>query len=383
VARSGFLVVDCDAHYLEPIAEMVAYIDEPWRSRLAGSDPAKWIPLGLGDRMMAGRIRRDDLDYGYGYGVQEAGQVRATMAQIGVDASVLVPNRIITMGHVSVRDLVVALNAGFIRYMLDKVCDPAEGVYTMVIACWQDPEASAELIEEVAAHPAVAGVCMLSAGANPPLGDPRYDPIYEAAQRHDLPLVVHGAPGLNLIEGADYAHGFQRLIESHSLGFAISNQIQLTSLILQGVPERFPGLKFVFQENGLFWVPMMQYRLDEYFLKRRSEAPLLQRLPSEYIRDRFYFGTQPIEAPKNQAHLKMVFEAANGTEHFIFCSDYPHFDYDDPTAILRLRFLAPEQKARVLAGNALDVFKLRKDGPQPWENMSSAGSTSSATTAAS
>jgi hypothetical protein len=383
VARNGFLVVDCDAHYLEPIDEVVAYIDEPWHSRLSGADPSKWIPFGLGDRMMAGRIRRDDVDYGYGYGVQKADEIHATMANIDIDAAVLVPNRIVTLGHVSVRDLVVALNAGFIRYMLDKVCDPARGVYTMVLACWQDPEASAELIDEVAAHPAVAGVCMMTAGANPPLGDVRYDPIFDAAQRHDLPLVFHGAPGLNLIEGADYVNGLQRLIESHSLGFAISNQVQLTSLILQGVPERFPKLKFVFQESGLFWVPMMQYRLDEYFLKRRSEAPLLQGLPSEYIRDRFYFGTQPIEAPKEQKHLEMVFDAANGAEQFIFCSDYPHFDYDDPSAILKLRFLDAEQKAAVLAGNALNVFKLRKAGPQPWENMSPPASTTSAKTAAS
>jgi predicted TIM-barrel fold metal-dependent hydrolase len=192
---------------------------------------------------------------------------------------------------------------------------------------------------------------MMTAGANPPLGDPRYDPIFAAAQRHELPMVFHGAPGLNHVEGSDYA-AFQRLIESHSIGFAVSNMIQLTSLILQGVPERFPQLRFVFQESGLFWVPMMQYRLDEYYLKRRSEAPLLRQLPSEYIRERFYFGTQPIEAPKNQAHLEMVFDAANGCEHFVFCSDYPHFDYDDPSAILRLRFLSREQKARVLAGNA-------------------------------
>jgi hypothetical protein len=260
--------------------------------------------------------------------------------------------------------------------MLDRVVNPAQGVYTMVVACWQDPVASAELIEEVADHPGVAGVCMMTAGAIPPLGDPCYDPIFEATQRHGLPLVFHGSPGLNMIEGADYAQ-FQRLIESHSLGFMVSNQIQLTSLILQGVPERFPDLKFVFQESGLFWVPMMQYRLDEYFLKRRSEAPLLKGLPSEYIRDRFYFGTQPIEAPKNQKHLEMVFEAANGFEHFIFCSDYPHFDYDDPSAITRLRFLDAQQKAAILAGNALNVFKLRKAGRQPWESIESPPSTTS------
>ena len=385
---NGFLVVDVDAHYLEPIQEMTEYMDDPWRTRLRGADPSRWIPVGLGDRMLEGRIKREDeayalgqYDYGFGEGVTKAEELRQTMSRIGIDACILVPNRIVTLGHLSVRDLVVALNAGFIRYMLDKVCNPAQGVYTMVVACWQDPRASAELIHEVAEHPAVVAVCLMSAGAHPPLGDVTYDPIFAAAQEHDLPVVFHSAPGLNFVEGADYA-SFQRLIESHSLGFAVSNMIQLTSIMLQGVPERFPRLRFVFEESGLFWVPMMQYRLDEYFLKRRSEAPLLRKLPSEYIRERFYFATQPIEAPKNQRHLEMVFDAANGKEQFVFASDYPHFDYDDPSAILRLRFLSDAEKAAVLGGNALRLFDLRKGGVQPWESIALPAPTTSPTIAA-
>src|ERR1700758_4452619 len=103
MAVSGFLVVDGDAHYLEPITEVAEFIEGPWQERLIGADPAKWIPFGLGDRMLAGRIRRDDLDYGYGYGVQDPTGIRGVMGNIGIDAAVLVPNRIVTLGHVSIR----------------------------------------------------------------------------------------------------------------------------------------------------------------------------------------------------------------------------------------------------------------------------------------
>ena len=118
------------------------------------------------------------------------------MDRIGIDACCLVPNRLVTLGHVTVKDIVMRLNEGFCRYMVDKVCDPANGIYTMVLACWKDPEGSAALIDEVGDHPGIAAVCMMSAGARPPLGDTCYDPIFEAAQRHDLPVVLHGAPGL-------------------------------------------------------------------------------------------------------------------------------------------------------------------------------------------
>jgi hypothetical protein len=128
---------------------------------------------------------------------------------------------------------------------------------------------------------------------------------------------------------------------------------------------------------------MMQYRLDEYYLKRRSEAPLLKRLPSEYIRESFYFGTQPIEAPKDLRHFESVFDAANGGEHFLYCSDYPHFDYDDPISITKLSFLGDAEKANVLGLNALRVFNFRKAGTQPWETIASPASASSPQTVAS
>ena len=143
--------------------------------------------------------------------------------------------------------------------------------------------------------------------------------------------------------------------------------------MLQGVNERFPGLKFVFQESGLFWVPMIQYRLDEVSPEAPGGSAAAEISSSEYIKEYFYFGTQPIEAPKNMKHLEAVFEAADGFKHFVYCSDYPHFDFDDPQAILRLSFLTSDQKADVLGRNALDLFKLRKSGRQPWEDNATTG----------
>ncbi|ALS21793.1 MULTISPECIES: amidohydrolase family protein [Paenibacillus] len=377
MAIRGLKVVDTDAHYLEPIEQLADYADDVWKSRIKGVSPTRLLPMTLGDRMMEGRIRREDMDYNYHIGSNKEGEVKAAMNRLQIDASIFVPNHLISMGHTPVRDLVVALCNGYIDFMIDKVLDPDEGIYTMVIVPWQDPEEGAKIIERAAHHPGVVGVCFMCSGAYPPLGDVRYDPVYDAAQRHDLPMVFHSAPGLTLVEGASPADGFQRLIESHSLGFAVSNMIQLTSLLMQGIPERFPKLKFVFQESGLFWVPMMMYRLDEYYLKRRSEAPLLKGLPSEYILNRIYFGSQPIEMPKQTQHLKAVFDMANGYDQFMYASDYPHFDYDDPSIAYRMPFLDKEAKAKFLAGNAMKVFNLRKGGIKKWENISSVPSDNS------
>ena len=380
----GYTVVDADAHYLESFDALARYMDEPYRSRVTrATNPARLLPESLGDRLIEGRIKRDDVHYqaGIGGGDMTPDELGLVMDRLGLDAALMVANRLSLIGHLSVRDMAVAFCNAYIDYMLAEVADPDRGIYTMPICPWQDPEAAAEIVERVGDRPAVVGVCFMSAGANPPLGDVRYNPIYEAAQRFGLPIVYHSDPALTLTEGGSYVDGLQRLIEAHSLGFVFSNMIQMTSILVQGLPERYPKLQFVFQEAGLFWIPMMMYRLDEYFLKRRSEAPLLQDLPSRYILDRCYFGTQPIEAPKNLKPLEAVFEACNGAERFLFATDYPHFDYDDASAITKLNFLSNEEKQNVLGGNAMRVFNLQRGGVPAWQSTLSPESGTSLTAA--
>ena len=260
MSRDGYAVIDVDAHFtLEKVKDLIEYLDEPWRTRVA-AEPGLIMPASLGDRMVGGRIRRDDIPYPRQNeavlartGPMTPAKIPDVMERLGIDASIQIVNALLLMGHLSVRDLAAALCHAYADYMLDRVVDPAKGIYMCVVVPWQDPEEGAALIRRVGHHPAVVGVCFMTAGANPPLGDIRYNAVYAAAQDYRLPIVYHSAPGLTLTEGGSgYVDGFQRLIEAHSLGFLLSNQIQLTSIILQGLPERYPSLKFVFQESGVF-----------------------------------------------------------------------------------------------------------------------------------
>ena len=70
---------------------------------------------------------------------------------------------------------------GFAAYMADRVLDPANGIYSMIIAPTQVPHKAAEIIHKWAENPGFSAVCLITAGAEPPLGDTFYDPIYRAA----------------------------------------------------------------------------------------------------------------------------------------------------------------------------------------------------------
>ena len=52
--------------------------------------------------------------------------------------------------------------------------------------------------------------------------------------------------------------------------------------------ERFPKLPVIWIESGLAWVPFLMQRLDHEYMMRPSEAPLLKKKPSDYMRDMYY-----------------------------------------------------------------------------------------------
>ena len=108
---------------------------------------------------------------------------------------------------------------------------------------------------------------------------------------------------------------------------------QLTSLVLEGIPERFPKLKIVFIEGGFGWIPSATWRMDQHFEKFRDEVPHLKRRPSEYIRDHVWWTTQPMEDPERRDHLFELIEWI-GWDKLLFATDYPHWDYDDPSRVL-------------------------------------------------
>jgi predicted TIM-barrel fold metal-dependent hydrolase len=129
---------------------------------------------------------------------------------------------------------------------------------------------------------------------------------------------------------------------------------QIVSVACQGVPEKYPDLDIVFMESGVTYIPGLVSRLDEEYLKRPEEAPLLDTRPSEYITD-FYFGTQPLEVSARPDLLELCFDMI-GTDRLLYASDYPHWDFDSPSIINELSMLEDADRRAILGGNAIEVF---------------------------
>ena len=142
----------------------------------------------------------------------------------------------------------------------------------------------------------------------------------------------------------------------HALSFVHCNLVHMSNWIINGLPERFPKLKVLWIESGLAWIPYLMQRLDHEYQMRSCEAPLLKRLPSEYMREMFY-TSQPMEKT-NLKLLQATMEAFNAETQLLYASDWPHWDFDAPSAITKLPFLNEQAKRNILGLNAARLFGL-------------------------
>jgi len=143
-------------------------------------------------------------------------------------------------------------------------------------------------------------------------------------------------------------------ISMHAISFVLCNMVHLTNWLVHGMQERFPDLKVMWIESGLTWLAFIGQRLDSEYMMRPSEAPLLKKLPSEYMRDMFY-TCQPIET-SNMGLTEQTFKGVDAGNQFLYASDWPHWDFNAPSTIFDLPFLSEQEKKNILGENAVKLF---------------------------
>ena len=126
-----------------------------------------------------------------------------------------------------------------------------------VIPVPHDLDKSVKEIEAVAAAGLRGGIMIPTRwGSQLPYNDPYYDPIWEACAALDLPVTTHSGVGPD-----DYgmSPGLTAIYATEAYWWAAR---PLWALILGGVFERHPTLRYVLAENGAWWVPDIIKRMD-------------------------------------------------------------------------------------------------------------------------
>jgi uncharacterized protein len=130
--------------------------------------------------------------------------------------------------------------------------------------------------------------------------------------------------------------------------------IQLTSVVLNGVLERYPRLRLAFMEAGAGWVPFMLERLDR---ECRSRGAGLRSLPSEQLRTHRTFFHCELDERMLPAAVETL-----GADHFFCASDFPHeppHEFIESVAEFRARPDLPDAaKTSILYDNPKALYRL-------------------------
>jgi predicted TIM-barrel fold metal-dependent hydrolase len=100
-----------------------------------------------------------------------------------------------------------------------------------------DPIAALRMVEEFSGKKGVIGFLVTTVRYKP-LYDNAYMKLYRALEERGLPLAFHAATNW----GDQSMHITNRFIATHALGFTWFNIVHMTNWVVNGIPERFPGL---------------------------------------------------------------------------------------------------------------------------------------------
>jgi predicted TIM-barrel fold metal-dependent hydrolase len=341
MSQNGFSVLDADGHVTESLEQVAKYLDAPYNRRPLNFS---FYPWDGWDRRLLGTLG------------DAAGTVEAWLRALdrgGMEQAVLYPTLGLFLSFLKDREWAVALCRAYNTFLHEEFVKKSPRLHAVALLPVQDPDAAAGELHRAVTQLGLVGA-MLAADGSHLLGDTRFLPVYQEADRLAVMLGVH-ASGSHL--GGAGVDLFPRFIQAHTCSHAFGQMRQITSMIFEGIPERFPRLRIAFLEAGCGWAPYWAERMDDEYAKRAVEAPALTRKPSDYIRSgSIFFSCEADEWLLPQA-LKLI-----GENQIVYASDFPHWDASYPASIDEIRErgdITDAQKRKILADNARRLYGLK------------------------
>ena len=370
------LIVDVDAHHYENehFGEILPFMENEVLKQLALSSRTSTrarpnlTPQSIGFQDMGGRVTRYPLrgtekTPGAG-GARDVELGYRWMDAMSVDYSCLFPTGMLSIGLHPQAEMESDICWAYNRWLTEKVLPESGGrFFSMLCLPFSDPEECLRHVEEFGHRKHVGGFMVTTVRNNLAVNDNRYMKVYRAIEERGLVLSFHSGPNW----GEPIFRSCNRFLVAHALGFSWYNIVNLSNWVINGLCERFPKLPVLWIESGLAWIPFLMQKLDHEFMLRPSEAPLLKKKPSDYMRDMFY-STQPMEIQDMQA-LECTFRMMNAETQLMYSSDYPHWDFDLPSTISDLPFLSEKAKHNILGGTAARLFRLQPRNEKQKENL--------------
>jgi predicted TIM-barrel fold metal-dependent hydrolase len=192
-----------------------------------------------------------------------------------------------------------------------------------------------------------------------PLNHPDYDRLWAVCEDLEVPVNCHGGTGSPAYEPVP-SSALVMIAEVQTY-----SQRPLLFMILSGVFERFPRLRFVMTEQGCSWVPPLLKHLDGILKSVRDRGAIgelrftpeqtLPRSATEYFHQNVWIGASFPQRSDVAAARSTI-----GIDRFMWGSDYPHDEGTYPYSTLALRQVFSDwdesELRKVLGTNAAELY---------------------------
>ena len=244
----------------------------------------------------------------------------ADMDRMGVDYQVMYPT-LFLVEFTDKPEIELALRRSYNRWMADRWAESEGRLRWVMLPPTQNLDAAPDELRFAKEHGACGVLKKGDREAGVWANDPYFFPMYEEAQKLDMPICFHtgsGVPDFTPAREFTFSRFYRILLP-------VVHAFQ--SLIVHGVPERFPTLRFGFIEATASWVPFVLYEIRRR-LEKNKERPTsvlrstmeIEDMPEDILqRNRMYVSFQVDEDLSYVVHH-------TGEDNLLVGSDYTHND---------------------------------------------------------
>ena len=354
-------VIDADTHvdeteatweYMPPEDQRFKPIVDLYANPDAAPDRPQlrdWVVEGIRTR----RVVRNDAKSGTKLEARELLDVATRlrhMDELGTEVQVIYPTFFL---HVpaSTPEAQIALARSYNRWLADRCAESKGRLRWVCVPPLVDLEASIEELRFAKDH----GACGVFKKGDDEVGfqpnDPYFFPIYEEAERLDMPICFHTGSG-----SPDERRGLMR-----SKAPAING---VYSLLEDNVPARFPALRIGCVESGASWVPFADYQLRRLYDRHELSSNVTGRKLEFKLEDDIFKSNRVYVACQVDEDITMILNYI-GEDNLLIGSDYTH---QDTSHELEFRRMLEERVEREEVP-ATVVEKMTHDNPKAFYGL--------------
>jgi aminocarboxymuconate-semialdehyde decarboxylase len=329
------VIVDVHAHVVVPEITREAG-DDPWRPDVRWEDGAQVVELGDSSiRSAVGELVRIE-------------RILEQERSRGIDGVVLSPWVALLP---DAGDLEESLRICRIQNdaLASIAAEHAGHVWAFGAVPMQDPAAAARELERLVAQPGMVGVEVTASVAGSYLGDDRFTPVWEAAERTGAIVFVHPTT-----RGFDLPVFRERYLWN-TVGNPMETAVAAAHLLTAGVLERHPDLRVVLAHGGGA-LASVRGRLDRAYSVQARARERLRNPPGESMRRLF------VDTVTHDRDLLRDLVGWLGAGRVLLGSDHP-FDMgtDRPLEEVRALGLPPGEEAAVAGGTLASLIGAAPD----------------------